>query len=185
MGIFGCRAVLTGDVIDFQTLFLSSQGRSAPQEFGRGLILLTGAVLILRILTVYVSPSFNIIEMTLIYCYACLFSKRLHDAGQSGWLYIVFAFGWLIASGLLQAVFMSLLAPEGMALMSELWGLLLLGKSEEATTFMQTNAQVIQQAILLPDLLSFLVASGLVGFAAYSMTSDPKQNRYGRPTRSA
>lgn len=142
-------------------------------------------MLILRILTVYVSASFNIIEVALIYCYACVFSKRLHDAGQSGWLYIVFVIGFVVVSGILQYVLINLIAPDAMALMNELVGLMLAGKDEALTSFMQNNRQTIQQAALLPDLLSFLIASGLTGLAAYSLASDPKTNRYGVPTRTA
>ena len=73
--------------IDWRELFLSSQGRLARTPF------LIAAAILIAIVTVY-EVIFGaavhwvtgwLVYPPLVFCAACILSKRLHDRGRSGW----------------------------------------------------------------------------------------------------
>ncbi len=74
--------------MDFRSLFLDPQGRLAPRPFARGFILLTGAMMVITVLSSVASPGLGILQYALVFPYVCLFGKRLHDAGLSAWLWL-------------------------------------------------------------------------------------------------
>ena len=65
-------------------LFLDSHGRIGRRDFwlGSAVLLVVGNLLHL------VFFFGTLASFTLFYCWVCLFSKRLHDIGKSGWVQI-------------------------------------------------------------------------------------------------
>jgi uncharacterized membrane protein YhaH (DUF805 family) len=71
--------------MDFKNLFLSANGRAGRQEFWIGFLILLVAGFVLGLV-----PLVNMVAgLVLIYPWVCLYSKRLHDFGKSGWLTLV------------------------------------------------------------------------------------------------
>ena len=71
--------------MDWQKLFLSAYGRSKRQDFWIGWLILFGAEFILSFV-----PLINILARLFgVYVRVCLYSKRLHDMGRSGWWQIL------------------------------------------------------------------------------------------------
>jgi uncharacterized membrane protein YhaH (DUF805 family) len=73
--------------MDWKSLLLSADGRIKRQAYWMGWIVLLVASLvggfILGLISRYASYVFS---LALIYPYVCIYAKRLHDLGQSGWL---------------------------------------------------------------------------------------------------
>ena len=68
--------------MDWKTLFLTANGRIGQKDFWIGWVILFAAGFILGMI-----PFLGmIIGIALIYPNVCVFSKRLHDFGKSGWL---------------------------------------------------------------------------------------------------
>lgn len=167
--------------MDFRFLFLQPQGRLAPVPFARGLILLTGALMVITILAAVVLPNFGVLQYALIFPYVCLFTKRLHDAGLSGWLWLAFLAGFGFANLVLSAVLLPVLSPDAFAIQAEVQKLMESGGFNAAFQALEARAQEYARLSVVTTVTAFLIASALTGFAAFRMRSDPKPNRHGPP----
>lgn len=74
---------------NWQTLFLSADGRIKRQDFWIGWLILFAAIFVMAFVP-FLGQLFHLFS---IYVTVCLYSKRLHDMGRSGWLQIA---PWLI-----------------------------------------------------------------------------------------
>lgn len=79
--------------MDFQKLFLSADGRIGRGEFWAGWCILFVVNLVLHFIPVIGWLA----GLALIYCWVCVYSKRLHDMGKSGWLQLI-PYGVFIAA---------------------------------------------------------------------------------------
>ena len=68
--------------MDWNALFFSAEGRIGRQTFWIGFLILLGAGVVLS----WIPLLGVIISIALLYPWTCLFSKRFHDMGRSGWL---------------------------------------------------------------------------------------------------
>ena len=68
--------------MDWKFLFFSADGRISRQTFWIGALILLGIGVVLG----WIPILGWLISLALIYCWVCLYSKRLHDFGKSGWL---------------------------------------------------------------------------------------------------
>ncbi|MFZ5670884.1 MAG: DUF805 domain-containing protein [Pseudomonadota bacterium] len=70
--------------MDWKTLFFSAEGRIGRSAFWIGWLVLLGVNVVAGFI-----PLFGLlISLAAIYCSVCVFAKRLHDMGKSGWLQI-------------------------------------------------------------------------------------------------
>ena len=67
--------------MDWNRLFFSADGRIGRQAFWVGFLILLGAGVVLG----WIPILGALISIALIYPWVCLFSKRFHDMGKSGW----------------------------------------------------------------------------------------------------
>jgi len=68
--------------MNWQNLFLSANGRIGQKDFWIGYLILFVSGLVLGMIPVLGM----LVGLALIYPNVCLFSKRLHDFGKTGWL---------------------------------------------------------------------------------------------------
>lgn len=93
--------------MDFGRLLFSPDGRIGQGQFWIGfLILFVGGILI------HLVPiAGTLVWLLSTYCWVCLFSKRLHDMGKSGWLQVWFyLFDLMAIAALIVGGFGSILA---------------------------------------------------------------------------
>lgn len=172
--------------MDFRFLFLEPQGRLAPKPFARGLVLLTGVNLIFAVVSTTATKGFGPLQLALIFPFFCLFAKRLHDAGFSAWLWLVFLMGFGFANIISTALLFPVLSPQAFAMQDEVQTIML-ELLKGGSTQVQLEAYVERMDLFsrlsaVTSVASLLVASGLTGFAAYSMRSERTPNRHGPPT---
>jgi uncharacterized membrane protein YhaH (DUF805 family) len=80
------------DPKDAQRILIGANGKLGPMEFAKGLVAIVAVSLALSLLTLFpvIGGLFGllsiIIGLVLAFCWVCIFSKRFHDAGQSGWM---------------------------------------------------------------------------------------------------
>lgn len=168
--------------MDFRRVFFDPQGRIGPRVFGQGYILLTGVMLVVTVLSVVVSPGVAILQYALVFPYICLFGKRLHDAGQSAWLWLVFLMGYFLINVVASAILVPVMAPETHAIQLEVQKVMEAGGFNAGMEELARRAPEIAQSSALVNVAVLLIASAIVGFAAYSLRSDPNTNRHGPPT---
>jgi len=154
--------------MNFQTLFLSASGRIGRQEFWIGfLILLVANVIIGAILNAMghnnlINLLRLIVSIALCYCSVCVYSKRLHDMGKSGWLQLVVWGVWIVA--LIAAVVLG-----GAAFMATMSG---------GTGAGGTAALAALGTAMMPLLLAGLVGLGFLIWVGVT-PSQPGDNAYG------
>ena len=68
--------------MDWNQLFFSADGRIGRQSFWIGFLILLGAGVVLG----WIPLLGLIVSIALIYPWTCLYAKRFHDMGKSGWL---------------------------------------------------------------------------------------------------
>jgi uncharacterized membrane protein YhaH (DUF805 family) len=71
--------------MDFQKLFLSAEGRIGRGEFWAGWCILFVVNMVLHFIPIIGWFA----GLALIYCWVCVYAKRLHDMGKSGWLQLI------------------------------------------------------------------------------------------------
>ena len=150
--------------MDMRYVLLSSKGRTGSRTFLRGLSVITAAFIIVQIANTFISPIFGILVYPMVYVYVCLFSKRLHDAGHSGWFYLLFLIGYGVVGSIVSALLMPILSPVAFEMYAQ-FGSDLSGAMEALTA-----------------LASFLLTTALLGFIAARLPTDPDANQYGPPT---
>jgi uncharacterized membrane protein YhaH (DUF805 family) len=79
--------------MDIQRLFLSANGRIGRGEFWTGFLIL----FVLGVVVHFIPGLGQILAILLLYPWVCLFSKRLHDMGKSGWLQLIPFAIWIVA----------------------------------------------------------------------------------------
>lgn len=168
--------------MDFRFLFLEPQGRLAPRPFGRGLVLLTGACMMISMLTAVVSPGLNVLQYALVFPYICLFGKRLHDAGLTAWLWIAFLAGLGFLNMFLSAILLPVLSPGAFAIQVEVQETMQTVGFTAAFEELALRAEEYARLSAVTTLAAFLISSAITGFAAFRLRSDPKTNRHGPPT---
>ena len=167
--------------MDVQTVLLSPKGRIGPRTFLRGFILLTGGYMLMQLGEIFIAPVFGLLSLGFIYMYVCVFSKRLHDAGQSGWLYLLFLVGYIVVNTIITMVLLPMLTPNAYEMYMEFFGYVMNGDSVSAENFMQENQFVLARALAPTRNSSFLLSSAVLGFVGSRLPSDPDSNRYGPP----
>jgi uncharacterized membrane protein YhaH (DUF805 family) len=148
--------------MDIQRLFLKADGRIGRGEFWTGFLIL----FVVGIVVHFIPVIGQIIAIILIYPWVCLFSKRLHDMGKSGWLQLIPFAVWII--GILVAV-MSGMGGAIMAMAS--------GSDAQATAGALAGAGVAALVLCAAALINliFLLWVGL-------SPSQAGDNAYGPPS---
>ena len=159
--------------MDIRYVLLSPNGRIGPRDFGRGLILLTGAMMIVQIAVALVS---------LVFSYVCVCGKRLHDGGHSAWFYLLFLAGYFVLSTAATAILMPFLSPEALSMQVEFQKLAMEGQFSAAVEEAAKIAPELARLSVLTTIAAFLVASGVLGLIGARLRSDPSSNRFGPPS---
>ena len=146
--------------MDWGKLFLSAEGRIGRQTFWIGFLILLGANVVLGWI-----PLLGLLSVALIYLWICLYSKRFHDMGKSGWLAVI----PVVVPGVL--VTMAVIGGLGAVL-----GVGLFGDSDAAA-----GAAFAGLGLALTlGLLAFGLWLGSTLWAGLA-DSEPGPNRYGEP----
>lgn len=147
--------------MDWKTLFLTADGRIGKRDFWIGFAILFVANLVLGMIPVLGA----LISLALIYPMVCLYSKRLHDFGKTGWLtaipFVVMALALVVG-----------LITGGMAVI----GMGAAGSDQAAAGAAMAGLGMFGGLMALAGLiaLGFLLWVGLTN-------GDPSDNRYGPP----
>lgn len=146
--------------MDWKALFFSPEGRIGRPAFWIGWLVLVGINAVIHFLPLIG----QLIGLVTIYCSVCVFSKRLHDMGRSGFLQI-----WpiLICTALVVGAIMMAAGPAIVAAVSE---------ADESAIMAAVMAGV--GGMLLAFLAAFVIGLGFLLWVGVT-PGDPAENRYG------
>jgi uncharacterized membrane protein YhaH (DUF805 family) len=154
--------------VNWQALFFSADGRIGQKDFWI-------AVLIMALIWV-LAPALHVLApviwLVVIYCWVCVFSKRLHDFGRSGWLILLPVAVWA-------AAFILAMVLGGLTALGAIYTAVTSGREPESWTLFLGA---------LGSMLAFFAVAGLVKFVFILWVglsrSDAGDNRYGPPPSS-
>lgn len=138
--------------MDWQSLFLSPNGRIDRPTFWIGFAIIFASSIVLNFIP-FLGP---LIGLALLWPQICVHTKRLHDMGRSGWLMLAPAAFSMLAGGFA-------VANGGVAVFA--------GIGSQA-------AAAALGSVMLAFTLAFLVGLGFLLWVGFS-PSQPGDNRYG------
>jgi uncharacterized membrane protein YhaH (DUF805 family) len=71
--------------MDWQTLFFKADGRMGKKDFWIGM----GIILVINLLFAQVESIGWLVSLATLWASVCVYAKRLHDFGRSGWLMLL------------------------------------------------------------------------------------------------
>ncbi len=154
--------------MNWQALFFSADGRIGQKDFWIAVLLM--------FVVWFVAPVLHLLApvvwLVVAYCWVCVFSKRLHDFGKSGWLMLLPVAVWT-AAFILAMVFGGLTA----------WGAI--------STAMTAGREPVPWTVFLGALGSMLALFAVAGLVKFVFVlwvglsrGDVGENRYGPPPSS-
>lgn len=159
-------------------LFFSSKGRLGRNEFLQAMILLLGFQVVCSVLVALSASTvvmIGFINLALLFPYACVFSKRFHDNGKSGYWFIPILIIYFGASSVI-ANFWGVFYTDYMQSFSEDFQSIIDRRDLPAlANLMQKNAV----DMFGPNLITMAVQSLATALPAAALGSDPKANTYG------
>ncbi|WP_306015804.1 DUF805 domain-containing protein [Oceanicaulis sp. MMSF_3324] len=157
---------------------MSANGRMAPADFQKaGLVLVAIAFVIgltpLFLPVVAAGALSLIVSLALIYPWVCIWSKRLHDAGKSGWLFLVALVVWFVLLMIVNQIVTVMFGGESARMMAAAM------ETGNPDAIMQASEASSQATALPSAILSALVSIGMIFGANAVLKQDPEENRYG------
>ena len=161
------------------SLFFSPKGRIGPAVFLQSAIILIVIGFVLNMVQIFM-PGLILVTtlagIALLWPWICLWIKRLHDAGKSGWMLLVIILVTIVLSMISSFVvrmFVHVNPADVQAAM----------KSAHGVMGMIKAGAEANKAILLPNAISTVVVQVLVVFGANTLLkSDPEENQFGPAT---
>lgn len=161
----------------FELLF-TSQGRLGPNEFLRAMILLLGFQVVCSVfvaLSAEVVVLIGFINGVLIFPYACVFSKRFHDNGKSGYWFLPVLLVYFVASSIVANVLTVFYGEYMDTFSTEFQTILEQRDLAELANLMQRNAV----EMFFPNLITMIVQTVVTALPVAILSSDPDTNAYG------
>lgn len=167
-------------------LLFNPNGRIAKRRFWQGVVLVTVVAVIKRGMEIKLAGAMGgllgivamLVTLGLVYANICIFAKRFHDAGTSGWWIIAVWFGKFFTFVLMFALLGGLfLGADGTAVLEavmEGWA------TADEAQLTQASRRLVD--LLFPlIILSYVVNGVLAALIVGNLPSDPKANAYGPP----
>ena len=140
---------------DAQRILFGASGKLGPMEFAQGLVAIVAVNIAFSILSlvpglgVLFSVVGIIVALVSIFCWVSIYSKRFHDAGQSGWMTLAA----ILAAIVLSVVIGIILRPVFGVSMS-----------------MQSDMMAAYTAnAILVNILTTIIVNGLLGFYMFRL----------------
>ena len=165
-------------------LLFNPNGRIQKNRFWQGLVVLTVASVILQAVQVKLGPSFGFVGtfiffalgLALLYADICVYAKRFHDAGTTGWWILAVWLGSYIVSIILSSMFGSMfIGEQGIAIQEEM-----MERMAQGELMIALEAAEALGELLLPLTIASMIANAVImGFIVGSLKTDPRQNKHG------
>lgn len=171
-------------------LLLDPRGRIQKARFWQGIVVVTVAAIIKRGIEVKLpelmagplSILMMLATLALVYANICVYSKRFHDAGTSGWWILAVWVGKFFVFLLLFALFGGLfLGEDGLALSEAIMESWTSADEQQMAAAMQRFADLVFPLFVISYVVNAVIAALVVG----GLPSEPRDNIHGPAPRPA
>ncbi len=159
-------------------LYFSPKGRIGPSVFQQSAIILIVIGFVLNMLNMFVPmlmPLTVLAGFVLLWPWICLWVKRLHDAGKSGWMLLLVIFVMIVLSmisSFIVRLFVKINPADVQAAMANAHGF-----AEMMKAGMAAN-----KPLMLPNAIAGVIVQLIVVLGGNAvLKSDPEENHYGPP----
>jgi len=140
------------DPKDAQGILFGASGKLGPMDFAKGLVAIIAVSLILNIFSLI--PVIGglvglVVGLVLAYAWVCIFSKRFHDAGQSGWMTIAAIVAVILVSMVVSVVLSPVFGGVDFTNMGSL--------------------KTMGTGLVVKNMITSVVANGVVGFYMFKL----------------
>ncbi len=160
------------------SLYFNPNGRIGPAIFQKSAIILIAIGFVLNLLNMFapmLMPLTFLAGIILIWPWICLWIKRLHDAGKSGWMLLLIILVMIVLSmisSFIVRMFVKVNPADVQAAMANAHGFAEMFKAGMAAN----------KALMLPNAIASVIVQLIVVFGANAMLkSDPEENQFGPP----
>lgn len=170
-------------------LLFSPNGRIDSASFMKGAIILLALNFFLWLawfINLPLALLAGLVSLMSIYCWACLFVKRFHDAGRTGWLFPAVLIAFLILAFTVMPIFVSLFLPVDAELANKAEEMRQIqedvaGSSDpEDLRLMMSTMFELYQSIAMRQAIVFFLTGLLLAFGINKfLKTDPEPNRWG------
>jgi len=160
--------------MNYGDVLFNPQGRISPAAFQRAALILIGIGFVLNILPA-ISLALGMLStlgLLLIYPWVVIWVKRLHDAGQSGWLFLAVLVAWFIVGWIVSMIVFTLFAGNAAVSASG---------AQDFSAMMQQMSSASRATAVPNAIAGALIAFGFVWGANMLLKSQPEANQYGPP----
>lgn len=139
-------------------ILFGASGRLGPMEFAQGLVAIVAISLVFNILSLIpglgmlISLVGFLVALVLAFAWVCIFSKRFHDAGKSGWLTLV---------AILAAIVIGFVAG---LILNPVFGVPAVDPANPWAAL-----SVIGPMIVIKNMLTTIIINGALGFYMYRL----------------
>ena len=156
---------------------MSANGRMAPADFQKAGLVLVAISFVLGLFPLFLplvlAGVIGLLSLVLIYPWVCIWSKRLHDAGKSGWLTLVVIVVWFVLGMIASQIVSTIFGGEATRMMAAAM------ETGNPDAIMQAS-QAASQATALPTaILNAVVSVAMIFGGNAILQQDPQENRYG------
>ena len=157
---------------------MSPNGRLAPSDFQTGALILIGVGFLTSLSAITANGALigisALIGFAMIYPWVVLWRKRLHDAGHSGWMFLIALIVWIIVSAIFGQIVTMVFAGDMTQAAAELGSF---------SDILRAQQQIAQQTAI-PSAIASAASSLIVVIGGNAvLKSDPETNKYGDPVR--
>lgn len=158
-------------------LLFNPNGRIDQPTYWRAVLILFAASTAVTVLSTYVSGIVGLLSLVVMWCWIAIHAKRFHDNGKTGWLQLfVILFAWLVLYVL--QLFLAPLVGGDIEAASSAMSDALSGSSPDFQAFFSA-AREAAKASMVPEIISTLIATGLIGLVMSLFKTDPEDNVHG------
>lgn len=140
------------DPKDAKRILIGASGKLGPMDFARGLVAIMAVSLVLNLIMLV--PGIGsligiIVGLALAFCWVCIFSKRFHDAGQSGWMTIAAIVGVIVVSAVVSIILTPILGGASMASLGSM--------------------QTMSLGFVIQNMITSVIANAAVGYYMFKL----------------
>jgi uncharacterized membrane protein YhaH (DUF805 family) len=157
-------------------LFFSPNGRIDQTAYWRAVWILCGISVAISVASIFVTPIIGLLSLGVMWAWIAVHAKRFHDNGKTGWYMLAIIVMAAIISYILGMILPGLFGFDQAAYQREVNSAMSGGGGFAEMMELMNESQ---RAMVLPNILSTVLMTAIIGVVMGQFKTDPGDNQYG------